>query len=72
MNFAPSYYDAKNKTIRYDYFGGEVLIGEYVNYSSTNTYVFNLSGLRGGVDYSAYFWAEDFNGNVANNQTPTV
>lgn len=61
---APVFDDIKSKRIRYDYYGGDYLVGEYVNVSSTYEYTFAINGLTPLVSYDAYFHAENYNGNL--------
>ena len=68
----PNFNDIKNKTMRYDYYGGEYIVGEYVNENITNVWNFNITGLRSSTDYSATIYIEDFNGIVANLMSPIL
>ena len=62
---APAYEDAKAKQISYDYFGGEYVVGEWVDEVSNYDYTFTIGGLRDQMQYDAYIWAENFYGNTA-------
>jgi len=63
---APVFEDIKDKKIRYDYYAGEYVVGEYVNDTSSYNYTFNVTGLKPGMDYDSYFYIEDFSGNQGN------
>lgn len=63
---APLFEDIKEKKIRYDYYGAEYVVGEYVDDTASNTYDFVVRGLRPGMDYDSYFFIEDFSGNLGN------
>mmetsp|Transcript_14727 Transcript_14727/g.12540 ORF Transcript_14727/g.12540 Transcript_14727/m.12540 type:complete len:247 (+) Transcript_14727:4712-5452(+) len=61
---APIFNDIKEKRIGYDYYGADYIVGEYVNVSSTFEYTFTITGLTPLLTYDAYFYGEDYNGNL--------
>jgi hypothetical protein len=48
--------EIKNKKLKYDYYGSDYIMAEYIDDSNDNNYKITITGLEPGFDFVTYIY----------------